>query len=246
MPTFFPAPVTFDVDAADLLVWEAFRKGGFTHINSRFGEQISTDKVGIRLAEIFKTQHTVRDRRHLKADPDRAAWREDIAEEFFGDEPLLHTARSAEEEAARDCMVHKVWEYCGPSLTSPLNTALSEVDGYVLLQAKVAKKRPRAGMKGVPVPEIARFLTRDADLIMEYAINGSALMSWRRATERLESTLREIGNRQPELRLRIAEAVSKELPSVTGLLVHADVKAITAMQPNTASDTSADPDGEAR
>ncbi len=42
--------------------------------------------------------------------------------------------------------------------------------------------------------------------------------------------LKEIGNRQHELRLAIAKAVAKEAPSITGLLVHADAKAIAAME----------------
>ncbi|MGW0230912.1 hypothetical protein ACWDWO_21595 [Actinopolymorpha singaporensis] len=227
MPKFFPAVATFDVEQADGLVWEAFRKRGYTQVSSRHGEQICTDKVGARLAEIFKSSHVIRDRKQLKADPDRAAWREDIAEELFGDEPLLHSAATPEEEAARDRLVTLAWEYSGTSLTSPLNTALSEIDGYVLLQTRVAKKRPRPGMRGVAIPAEAKFLTQNLDLILDLGVSRG-VVGWRRATERFEALLKEIGDRQPELRLAIAKAVARELPSVTGVLVHADVKAISA------------------
>lgn len=233
MSKFFPPPAEFDTSKADELVWTAWRRLELVTTNSRFGEQIQTAAVGIKLADIFKSRHVVADRKQLKSDPDRAAWKEDIVEEFFGDEPLLYSASSPEEEAARDQLVRMIWEYAGTSLSSPLNVALSELDGYVLLQAKVAKKRARPGMQGVPVPSDARFLTQDFELIRDYGVNR-ALEGWRRATERFEAQLKEIGERQPELRLAIAKAVAKELPSINGILVHADPKAITAA-PDTAT-----------
>ncbi|GGN04085.1 hypothetical protein GCM10011609_49100 [Lentzea pudingi] len=227
MSKFFSSVVEFDTASADELVWASWRRAGFVVEHAKFGEQIDTKAVGNRLAEIFKTRHVIKDRKQLKSDPDRAAWREDIVEEFFGDEPLLYSASSPEEEAARDQLVKMVWEYASTSLSSPLNVALAELHGYVLLQAKVAKRRARPGMKGVPVPSEARFLTEDFELIRDYGITRG-LESWRRATERFEALLKEFGNRQPELRLAIAKTVAKEMPSVTGVLVHADPKAITA------------------
>jgi hypothetical protein len=227
MSKFFTPPATFDVAEAEELVWKVFRKRDLTHVSSRFGEQVDTDAVGAQLADIFKSRHIIRDRKQLKAEPDLAAWREDIAEELFGDEPLLHSATTPEEEAARDRLVQQAWEYAGTSLASPLNMALSEVDGYVLLQTKVAKKRPRPGMRGVAVPSEARFLTQNLELILELGV-GRGVEGWRRATERFETLLKEIGVRQPDLRPAIAKAVARELPSVTGVLVHADVKAMEA------------------
>jgi hypothetical protein len=226
MSKFFPPPVGFDGDKADLLVMEAWRRLGMTTVNARYGELPDARAAGLKLAEIFKTRHVIQDRKQLKADPDRAAWREDVAEEFYGDEPLLYSASTPEEEAARDQLVKMVWEYSGTSLSSPLNVALSELDGFILLQAKVAKKRARPGARGVPVPSEARFITQDFELIRDHGVNR-ALESWRRATERLEGLLKEFGDRQPELRLAIAKTVAKELPSVTGILVHADPKAMT-------------------
>jgi hypothetical protein len=228
MANFFPPPADFDTAAASELVWAAWRKGDFTQVTSRYGEQLNTTKIGARLAEIFQDQHVIRDRKQLRGEPDLAAWRDDIAEEFFGDEALLHSASTPEEEAARDKIVAQIWEYSSTSMTSPLNVALSQIGGFVLVQAKVAKKRPKAGMKGVAVPEPARFLTTDFELILEHAITAGELVKWRRATERFESVLKEIGYRQPDLTLSIAKAVAKEVPAVTGLLRHADVKAITA------------------
>jgi hypothetical protein len=114
-------------------------------------------------------------------------------------------------------------------MTSPLNKALSETDGFVLLQARVAKNRPRSGMRGVPRPGDARFLTKDFELIRDHGVNHG-IEGWRRATERFELMLKEIGYRQPELRLQIAKAVAKEAPSITGLLVHADPKAVATME----------------
>lgn len=228
MPKFFSAPTSFDVDEADDLVWEVFRKRDLTHTSSRYGEQISTTKVGARLAELFTEKHVVKDRKELKADPDKAAWPEDIVEELLGSEPLLYSASTPEEEAARDRIVSLLWEYTSTSMTSVLNKALSETDGYVLLQAKVAKKRPRPGMQGVARPADARFLTKDFELIRDHGVNHG-IEAWRRATERFEAILKEYGYRQPELRLAIAKAVAKEVPSITGLLVHADAKALAAM-----------------
>lgn len=228
MAKFFSSPVPFDVEAADELVSEAFRKRDLIHTSSRFGEQITTTKVGAQLAQIFMDRHVVKDRKELKANPDKAAWPEDVVEELFGNEPLLYSANTPEEEAARDRIVSLLWEYTGTSITSPLNKALSETDGYVLLQAKVAKKRPRSGMKGVALPADARFLTTDFELIRDHGVNHG-VEAWRRATERFEAVLKEYGYRQPELRLAIAKAVAKEVPSITGLLVHADIKAVTAM-----------------
>lgn len=228
MPKFFSAPMSFDVDEADELVWEVFRKRELTHTSSRFGEQISTQKVGARLAEIFTEQHVVNDRKELKANPDRAAWPEDVVEELLGNEPLLYSASTPEEEAARDRIVSLLWEYTSTSMTSVLNKALSETDGYVLLQAKVAKKRPRPGRQGVARPSDARFLTKDFELIRDHGVNHG-IEAWRRATERFEAVLKEYGYRQPDLQLAIARTVAKEVPSITGLLVHADAKALAAI-----------------
>lgn len=228
MPKFFSVPTSFDVEEADEMVWEVFRKRDLTHTSSRYGEQISTPKVGARLAEIFAEKHVVKDRKELKAEPDKAAWPEDIVEELLGPEQLLYSASTPEEEAARDRIVALLWEYTSTSMTSVLNKALSETDGYVLLQAKVAKKRPRPGMQGVARPADARFLTKDFELIRDHGVNHG-IEAWRRATERFEAVLKEYGYRQPELRLAIAKAVAKEVPSITGLLVHADAKALAAM-----------------
>ncbi len=63
----------------------------------------------------------------------------------MGEERLLYTATTPEEEAARDRVVAMLWEFCGTSLSSPLNKALSEADGFVLLQARVAKSSPVQG-----------------------------------------------------------------------------------------------------
>ena len=229
MPKFFASPASFDVMKAEELVWEVFRKRDLTHTSSRFGEQISTDKIGPMLAEIFKSDHVIKDRKDLKAHPDKAASPEDVTEELLGGETLLHSAGTPEQEAARDRIVALIWEYTSTSNTSPLNVALSETDGYVLLQAKVPKQRPRPGMTGIPRPAEARFLTTDFELIRDYAVDHS-LAGWRRATERFEAVLKEIAFRQPELRLPIARAVAKELPSITGLLVHADPKAAAEME----------------
>lgn len=243
---FFSAPTSFDVEAADEMVWEVFRKRDLTHTSSRFGEQISTPKVGARLAEIFTEKHVVKDRKELKADPDKTAGPEDIVEELLGSEPLLYSASTPEEEAARDRIVSLLWEYSSTSMTSVLNKALSETDGYVLLQTKVAKKRPRPGMQGVARPADARFLTTDFELIRDYGVNHG-IEAWRRATERFEAVLKEYGYRQPDLRLAIAKAVAKEVPSITGLLVHADAKALAAMaaEVKAIEDGTTDADGGA-
>src|SRR5688572_10575974 len=94
-----------------------------THTSSRFGEHISTTKVGTRLAEIFTAKHVVKDRKELKAEPDKAAWPEDVVEEMLGNEPLLFSANTPEEEAARDRIVSLLWEYTCTSMTSVLNKA---------------------------------------------------------------------------------------------------------------------------
>lgn len=184
--------------------------------------------MGTLLADIFTENHVVKDRKELKADPDRAASPEDIVEELLGDEPLLYSASSPEEEAARDRIVALLWDYTSTSMTSVLNKALSQPEGYVLLQAKVPKKRPRPGMTGVPRAADARFLTTDFELINDHGVQHG-IEAWRRATERFESVLKEYGYRQPDLELLIAKAVAKEVPSITGLLVHADAKSIAAM-----------------
>lgn len=243
MSKFFTSPAAFDVAKADELVWEVFRKRDLTSTSSRYGERISTDKVGARLADIFKANHVMKDRKDLKADPDKAAWPEDIVEEFFGDEYVLHSATTPEEEQARDRIVSLMWEYTSTSITSVLNKSLSETDGYVLLQAKVAKKRPGPGMRGVARPADARFLTTDFELIRDYGVNHG-IEAWRRATERFEAVLKEMGYRQPELRLAIAKAVAKEVPSITGVLVHADVKAIAAMEAEVKAIEAGVPDDE--
>ena len=150
MAKFFSPPAAFDADEADELVLEVLRKQGLTHTSSRWGEQVNTTIVGARLAEIFKTGHVIQDRKHLKANPDLAAWREDVVEELFGPEPLLHSAVTLEEEAARDRLVQLVWEYSGTSLTSPLNVALSEVDGFVLLRRRSRRGALGPGRRGLP------------------------------------------------------------------------------------------------
>jgi len=86
---------------------------------------------------------------------------------------------------------------------------------------------PSAGKKGVPLPTEGRFLTTDVQLILSHSVEHG-ILAYRRATERFEAQLKELGYRQPNHRLAIAKLVAKGLPSIHAALAHADVKSISA------------------
>lgn len=229
MSKWFQPPAEFDAEVADELVWGVWRDAGLTETTTRWGERIAADKVGVRLRSIFMDKFTVEDLADLKEHPERAAWDVDVAEEFFPGVRLLIAPASKEEEKAAEVVVSTVWGYTTTSLTGALNLAIA-ADGFFVLEKTVVKKRPAQGRNGgIGIPRPGRFLTDDYELLRDLALDRD-ILKFKRAAERLESALRNHGDRRPEYRLAIARHVGKDLPAITGSLAHANPKAIAALE----------------
>jgi hypothetical protein len=143
---------------------------------------------------------------------------------------------SAEEEAAKNRLVAKIWNLCNTGVTGHVQANIPN-SGHVVVEAKVARTKVNEETgKKEPTTEMARFLTGDKDLIMAHLTNPAGAKFLAQA-RKLENLLGMVTARRPELAGPVARQLNDVVKQAVASIPHADTRRVSAITAGSSTDS---------
>ena len=223
----FDGQPDFDVEVANDLVDSVFRDVKLVTDSNR----VDRTKLGEDIAEIMCGKHMVLAEKELST---KSVTQVELVQEYLaGKLPEGHwlfSANTREERLARDKVMAEIWNAASPNQTGVVNRALNSPGQPILCETTVTRhysSKERADLGELASDRKGRFVTTTEKLVLDYGLDPE-IKRFRKAAEKLDKYLGQVGFRQPELRLSLAKVTSSQIPGIIAAIGNANVKAAEA------------------
>jgi hypothetical protein len=215
-----------DENLVEQIMAQALIDEGYWYRN-RNGQQVADDKHLLQLAVLEAMQnHVVASGKDLAKN---AVTKSELYAEVLPNGPGVTSLPASEEEAeAQRKLMSKVWGFTNTGTSGYVQKSIATT-GLILCEAKVARHKiiEETG-KREPTTDLAKFLTTDHQLILQY-YTAPAGAKFAAAARKLENQLGMVASRQPELTAPVARQIAAVVKQAIAAIPHADVKQALAL-----------------